>query len=227
VPDPLPKVRIEARLVNFSDYVATNGHATEILKRNRRLELAAPELKSFESRFLSQRIPNGLNPSFANPIQIIVNIITRNDKLLLWRDTPLKPFVSPVFGFIQPLRDAVEILAVPSLKAAALRHAYRNLGITFPQVSIHWLGLIKHRFSGICSIIGEWRLLWDDSEFQYHHERGSKEVGGRGALRFLPFNKKFFLKQLTPTTKASEPQRASWCMSLRLRERGVHLVPAM
>lgn len=151
-------IEIGAKIARYSDFVATNEQIIEWYSA----EGDTKRVIEFKERLGSVSPGMHFPPHAANPITVLVNILTSDKKIVLTKERRATPWNSPAAGLIDPHLDRQRTSPFPvAINETAIRTAYRNLGLCLHQELIQWRAIVLHLATGIATIVGEVELKLD------------------------------------------------------------------
>lgn len=172
--------------------------------------------------------------SAANPLMMLVNLETSDDKFIVrWNPHIVHKVAGiqtkgrwepAVLGFVDAVRDCSrDNLHAPDLSQTFFRKSYERLGLAFPPARVRWLGLSFGQTEGKVGILGHTRVSFTAAEIisasfakGKWKESRTNEPPQEGELRakdLTPLGVKSFLGS-TPEAVASGAFHALLALSL-------------
>jgi hypothetical protein len=154
-------VEIDVRLAHFSDYCATN----ELFVEWRESVMDAKLAKEFKTKLGPMLDKAHFPANAANALAVMVNLRTRDNKIVLMRSTNTSAWSSPARGLLDPFKDVhrTSPFEISPLETA-LRMMNKNLGIPVYHKSILWEALALNRDNGVVALLGEMELDFSSDE---------------------------------------------------------------
>jgi hypothetical protein len=145
------RIHLVVQQIEFKDFLATTQQlSTEISVRGEPISVK----KLFHSKWA--REDHQHFPAAANLLAVDVNIITRDKKLLVRRESSEGPWETAVFGYVNALEDVHrDEVHVPTVRETAFRTCCRLLGFRVDPAHIRWLGVGLGTRKGNVSVFGE------------------------------------------------------------------------
>ncbi len=144
-------VEIDVLLARHSDYRATNEQVVELLAEgdNKKIE-------EFKSKLGFSNVKKLSLPNAANPISVIVNLFTEDNKVIFIQNGKNGRWDSPAGDFLDPLQDIQRVNPFGlSPQETVIRSVYEDLGVSVHRQSTRWNALAIHREIGAGALLGE------------------------------------------------------------------------
>jgi hypothetical protein len=215
------KLHVLYQRARFSDYIATSHHRFRLLQTCRFRPFNAG-VNAFAQKFEGDYDPGNLHGGMTNPLEVLVNIVSNDDQVILTAKQDIRDgvYLSPIFGTVDPVADRYLGTGQVSLEHTVMRHAARSLGLSLHALSIHWMAVVAAIYAGKCVLVGEITLPHSAKEIKKQIESVEFSCRPDGV-------KVFDLRAPTDTLegilspknrfKASSQQRLAWLLSLHHR----------
>jgi hypothetical protein len=147
-------IAVEASLAYYSDFRATNQLFAEWANSGE-----IEKIEMFKTGLGENDEKMHFHPKAVNPISVIVNLHTTDNKIVLYRPAKNAAWQSPATGFLDPFLDIQRVDPFNiSPRETAIRMTTKRLKIPTPCQPIRWNGISRHHGAGGVTLLGEMQL---------------------------------------------------------------------